>query len=539
MAKDVPFRAATPAPSTFAPPTSAVTETSAVLPSSDQRLRAYADLLLRHRLTIVVTTVLVVALGVVPTLLEEPTYAATSAVRVRADNTGSPFDSATPDNAQTRSRDLLTSVEVIESGPLRALVQERLGADAAPFGQVTALLVGFSEVIELRVQAPSAEGAAAAANAYAEVYVEERQRQSVEALVEQSEELRRRSGAATEQIAAIDGQLAAPETDPVTTENLRVSRAALAAQVLDFSRRADELDVEAALREGGTEIVERAGVVTDPVSPKPLRTGLTAVVLGLLAGIAVAVVREVAQDRLSSVEDLSLVEGVVPVLASIPHSRSAGSPDGQQVDPAVHEAFRYLRTALRLREEPLRSVVVTSAVGGEGKTTTAVNLALAFAESGSRVVLLDADLRRPTVHRSFDLLNDLGLSSILAGTSRFGEAVSYVRPNLAVVSAGPPSDAANELLERPAFASLVETAAAQSDLVIVDVPPALPVADPLVAARAVDGVLVVARLGQVRRREVRTLLQRLREARLPVIGLVANDVTTDLQYGTYEAHTST
>jgi capsular exopolysaccharide synthesis family protein len=525
-------------PEYLAAPTSVVIETSAVLPSSDQRLRAYANLLLRHRLAIIVTAVLVLAAGVVPALLEEPTYAATSAVRVRADNTASPFDTDTQDNAQTRSRDLLTSVEVIESGPLRALVQERLGADADPFDQVTATLVGFSEVIQVRIQAPSAEGAAAAANAYAEVYVEERQRQSVQALVEQSEELRRRSASANEQMVAIDAQLADPATDPVTTENLRVSRAALAAQILDFSRRADELDVEAALREGGTEVVEWAGVDTDPVSPQPVRAGLTAAVLGLLAGIAVGVVREVAQDRLSSVEDLGLVEPAVPVLASIPHSRTAGLPEGHEVDPAVHEAFRYLRTALRLREEPLRSVVVTSAVAGEGKTTTAVNLALAFAESGSRVVLVDADLRRPTVHRTFDLLNDLGLSSILARTSRFGEAISYVRPNLAVLPAGPPSDAANELLERPEFAQLVQTAAAQSDLVIVDVPPALPVADPLVAARAVDGVLVVARLGQVRRREVRTLLQRLREARLPVVGLVANDVTNDVQYGTYEARAS-
>ncbi len=508
-----------------------------MLPSSDQRLRAYAQLLVRHRLAIVATTLLVLALGVVPTLLEDPTYAATSAVRVRADNSVSPFDTERTDNAQTRSRDLLTSVEVIQSGPLRGLVEERLGADRTPFGRVTAVLVGFSEVIEIRVQAPSAASAAAAADAYAEVYVEERQRQSVEALVEQSEELRRRSTSATEQMSAIDAQLADPATDPVTTENLRVSRAALAAQVLDFSRRADELDVEAALREGGTEIVERAREETTPVSPKPLRTGLTAAVLGLLAGIAVAVVREISQDRLASVEDLALVDPTVPLLASIPHTGAAADLAGGSPDPAVHEAFRYLRTSLRLRDEPLRSLLVTSAVGGEGKTTTAVNLALAFAESGSRVVLVDADLRRPTVHRSFDLLNDLGLSSVLLGTSRFGEAVTYVQPNLAVLTAGPVSDAANELLERAAFASLVQTAAGQADVVIVDVPPALPVADPLVAARAVDGVLVVARVGQVRRRELRTLLQRLREARLPVTGFVANDVTADLQYGTYQART--
>ena len=508
-----------------------------MLPSSDQRLRAYAHVLLRHRVAVLAVTLLVLALGVVPALLEDPTYAATSTIRVRADNSGSPFEDDVQVNAQTRSRDLLTSVEVIESAPLRAQVLERLGAGAERFGRVEASLVGFSEVIELHVTASSPEAAAAAADAYAEVFVEVRQRESVEAIVEQSAELRRRSQVATEQIATIDRQLADPATDPVTAENLRVNRTALAAQVLDFSARADELDVEAALREGGTEIVSRAELETTPISPQPLRTGLTAGVLGLLAGIAAAVILDTFQDKSASADDLAVIDPSVPILASVPH---VGVPRGADpgTHPAVHEAFRYLRTSLRFRDNPPRSIVVTSAVSAEGKTTTAANLATAFAESGARVVLVDADLRQPSLHGSFDLVNDVGLSSVLVGEVTFAEAVNYVDRNLAVLTAGPATAAANELLERPAFVKLVRSASDQCDLVIVDVPPVLPVADPLVAARAVDGVVVVARIGTVRRREVRVLLRRLRDAALPVLGFVANDVTTDVQYGTYEVRAS-
>lgn len=524
-------RAVPPLPSRSPCPVS--TESSHVLPSSEQRLRAYASVLLRHRVVIAGVALVVIAVGLVPSLLADPTYEATARIRVRAETVGSPFAETDAPNEQTRSRQLVTDVEIIESPRMRGLVLEALAGEAEP-GAVRAELIGFSEVIDISARAETPQGAALVADTYAEVFVEQRRQEAVDALVTQAGELRQRSEQASAEIAEVDRGLADPATDPVTADNLRVRRASLATQVLDFSARADELDVEAALRRGGTEIVGQAVADPDPVSPQPLRSGITAAVLGLLAGIAAAVVLDIVQDRTASGEDLALIDASVPLLTSIPHLGTAPARP-EELEPAGREAFRYLRTSLRFRsiDQPVRSVLVTSAVGEEGKTTTAVNLAVALAESGSRVVLVDADLRKPSVHRWFGLLDDVGLSTVLAGESAFAEAVHYVEPNLAVLPSGPPSPAANELLGRPAFERLVESTAQQCDFVVIDAPPVLPVADALVAARAVDGVVVVARVGQVRRREVRTLLRRLRDARIPVLGFAANDAQVEAPYGEY------
>lgn len=520
-------------------PRPATIESSAVLPSSDQRLRAAIRVLLRHRLVIAAVTVGAVLAGLIPALLADETYASTASIRVRPETVASPFSDTDEPNAQNRSRELVTDVEVIESDRMRALVEDALGDDpASDFDGVTATLVGFSEVIEIRVSADDPERAATAANAYADVFVEERQRQSVAALVSQADELRRRSDEAAAAIAAIDAQLADPGTGPVTVENLRFKRASLAEQVLDFSGRADELDVEAALREGSTEIVNAASPNPDPVSPDVFRSGLIAAVLGLLGGIGAAVVFDIVQDRISSPDDLVLLDPTLPLLTSVPE---LPSPPQRPIDLDVagREAFRYLRASLRFRslERPMGSLLVASAVSGEGKTTTAVQLASAYAEAGARVVLIDADLRRPGVHRSFDLDLGIGLSDVLSGMSSFDDAVVYVGPNLAVLPAGAPTPDANELLERPVFEKLVQAASTQCDLVVVDAPPLLQAADALVAGRAVDGAIVVARVGRVRRREVSAVLHRLREAAVPVLGYVANGGTADVSYGEYLAVT--
>lgn len=470
-------------------------------------------------------------------MLEDERYASVAALRVRTEEPESPFENQSETNAQNRSRELLTHVEVIQSERMRRVALERLGADAAPFESVQPSLVGFSEIIEIRVTATTPEAAADAANAYAEVFVEERQEESVEAIVTQAAELRRRVQEATEQMAEIDRELSAPDLEPSLADNLRVRRTALAAQVLDFGNRADELDVEAALRRGNTEIVTRAGLNLSPISPNPLRSGVTALVLGLLGGVAVAVVLELSQDKLTDGEELALLDSSVPLLGSVPHFPTSDGDDGT-LTPAAREAYKYVRTSLRFRagHDPIRSLIVTSAMSAEGKTTTAMHLASAVAETGARVMLIDADLRKPAIHGRLELPDGLGLTNVLSGEVTLGEAVQFITPTLAVLPAGSSSAAASEILGSAAFSSLIDAASDQCELLLIDVPPVLPVADPLVVSRAVDGAIIVARIGQVRRREIRTTLRRLQDAKVRVVGFVANDGDTRSQYGDYVAY---
>lgn len=129
----------------------------------------------------------------------------------------------------------------------------------------------------------------------------------------------------------------------------------------------------------------------------------------------------------------------------------------------------------------------------------------------------------------------MGLTSVLTGQVDVADAVRFVEPNLAVLTAGPPSAAANELVGSDDFAALLRGLSDQCDLLVVDAPPVLPVADPLLVARAVDVVLLVSRLGVVRRREVRATLRRLRDAALPVVGIVVNDAEPERSYVAYHS----
>ena len=265
-----------------------------------------------------------------------------------------------------------------------------------------------------------------------------------------------------------------------------------------------------------------------------LRSAMIAVVLGLLLAVAAAVLLDLFQDRLASSDDLERIDPSLPVLASVPHLEV---PAGESMlsSGVGMEAFRYLRASVRLlaADAGFTSITITSATAGEGKTTAATNLARLVAESGTRVVLIDADLRKPAVHKALGITNGVGLADVLGGNATFRDAVHYVDENLAVLPAGEPSAIAPELLGRAAFRELVTAVSAQAELVIVDVPPLLPVADPLIVSKATDATLVLARVGAVRRRELRQALRRFREAGVSVAGFIANDTSSESGYEQY------
>ena len=185
---------------------------------------------------------------------------------------------------------------------------------------------------------------------------------------------------------------------------------------------------------------------------------------------------------------------------------------------------------------------MTSAAPGEGKTTTAANLAAAHADQNLRTLLIDGDLRRPSVHRNFGVSNSVGLSNVLLGDVNWKAALQTVAgtPNLDILAAGAPSRRAGDLVGR-GMVELLEAVIAEYDLVIVDAPPLLGFAEPLQMATAVDGVVVVARAGQTSRKAVATVLATLNRLRAKVVGLVLNEVHRELSdsytyYGYYRSY---
>lgn len=279
------------------------------------------------------------------------------------------------------------------------------------------------------------------------------------------------------------------------------------------------------------EVVAGPRLAATPVAPTPTRNLGLALVLGLLAGVGLAALRE-AMD--TTVKDAaSLTEHVdAPVLATVPFdARARKSPlilaDTTRSTRA--EALRQLRTNLRFVDvdRPVRTIVVTSAGPNEGKSTTACNLAIVFAEAGKRVVLVDADLRRPRLAQYLNLEGAIGLTNVLVGQTRlevalqqWGDERVFVLPSGSI----PPNP--SELLGSRHMTEVLSTLEERFDAVIIDTPPLLPVTDAAVLASTVDGTVLVSRCGRTTTTQARQAADSLKVVGARLLGCVLNMTPT-------------
>jgi capsular exopolysaccharide synthesis family protein len=205
----------------------------------------------------------------------------------------------------------------------------------------------------------------------------------------------------------------------------------------------------------------------------------------------------------------------------------------------VAEAYRALGTSIMLASPRLKTLLVTSSLPGEGKTVTAINSALVLAQQGRRVLLVDADLRKPTLHREFNLSNERGLSSLLLDTS--SEAMSIIQheqvPSLFVLCAGEAQPMAAELLGSSRMRDLMTSWRAQYDYIVLDTPPILAVTDAIRLTSLADSALLITRLGQTPRDALARTCDMLNQERIPVLGIVINGVNPrspgSYYYGNY------
>jgi capsular exopolysaccharide synthesis family protein len=275
-----------------------------------------------------------------------------------------------------------------------------------------------------------------------------------------------------------------------------------------------------------------------PVAPRPTRNLVLAGLFGLLFGAGLAVLRDVLDVTVKSADALREVAGA-PVLAVVPFDAAARRAPlvmaGEPHSPRA-EAFRHLRTNLQFVDvdRPIQVMVITSSVPDEGKSTTAVNLAIAFAEASRRVLLIEADLRRPKVAEYLDLEGAVGLSNVLAGQVDIDEVLQpWGEAGLRLLPSGSVPPNPSELLGSRNMAALLERLRLDFDVVVVDTPPLLPVTDAAVLARAADGVVVVTRSGKTPQARIRAALASLRAIDSRVLGCVLNMQKSRSEEGYY------
>ncbi|MCK9922150.1 polysaccharide biosynthesis tyrosine autokinase [Frankia sp. AgPm24] len=307
----------------------------------------------------------------------------------------------------------------------------------------------------------------------------------------------------------------------------------------EFSRAVAEIEAPTDSESPPTvrvSVWERSKLPTSPVSPQPTRNYALGILLGLILGVGGAVLRFRLDTSLTGQEDAREATDLPNLAMIIFDADTAQHPLITSARPhsARAEAFRQLRTNLQFVDvdaDP-RSIIVSSAVPGEGKTTTVCNLAISLAQSGHRVCLIEGDLRRPSFSAYLGVESAAGLTSVLIGAADLDDVLQpwgegrVGSGRIEVLASGPVPPNPSELLGSRNMADLLDVLHARFDFVLIDAPPLLPVTDAAVLASRADGVLLVARIGKTRREQLRQAADALRAVDARVVGTVLNMVPT-------------
>ena len=321
----------------------------------------------------------------------------------------------------------------------------------------------------------------------------------------------------------------------------------------ELFRKIKEAGINAGFQNSSVRLADEARPAIKPVFPNLILFLAIAFAGSTFLAIAAAVAADSLDKTIRDPEQVARVLhtdviGTLPGMRKWRKTLSPVSPiskDLARIDggasadrsfSAYEEAIRTLRNSILLSDfdRRLRSVLITSASPSEGKTTVAAHLATAHAEQHHKTLLIDCDLRRPSLHRLFQLSPDTGLSSVLTKASPWDAAVVKGAGNqdLDFLPAGPPSRRAADLLGK-GLPQILEEAALKYDLIVVDAPPLLGFPEPLQMATTVDGVVIVTRAGQTDRKAVSSVLNTLQRLRANVLGMVLNDVKRDTGEGYY------
>jgi polysaccharide biosynthesis transport protein len=516
-----------------------------VTPTDQQApdLRDYVRVLLARKYEIALVAGLVFLATMFFTFRQTPMYQGVTKVLVK------PVQNPATSLAVAQQPNLDTERELVLSEAVARKVKEDENLSVS----VSALLrharvqvLTDTEVMEVKYVDPDPATAADLANAFAAAYVEFRSEQTIDQFQAAAASVQRRIDGIQENLSSLNQKI--QETKDISSRaTLQAQRDALVASLGVLQERLLEVQSNASVAQGGAQVVQRAGQPRSPVSPNKSRDAVLALLVGLGLGIGLAFLRERLDDRIKTRQEIERRLGA-PVIAAVPRIGTWRRSDAPQLvmrsnpKSPVAEAYRTLATNVlyAASRQQLKVLMVTSSLGGDGKSTTSSNLAVALARAGKRVIVVSADLRRPRLNEFFGLLNDVGMSNLLSDSIRLARVTRDPGiPNLRVIGSGPtPNDPAALLGGRRAE-EFVRSVREISDFVIIDTPPVLAVADASILAPHVDGVVFVLNAEQCGRSALIQARDQLGQAGARIIGAVYNNFdpsqgTSYPYYGYYE-----
>lgn len=306
-------------------------------------------------------------------------------------------------------------------------------------------------------------------------------------------------------------------------------------------KKFQEASLSGGMNVSNIQIVDTAVTPKSPLTPKRSKNLVLALFIGLMAGVSAAFFVEYMDDTLKSAEDIEKTLQL-PLLDIVPLTDEKNGPLYVLSDSksAVAESYRTIRTGIMLSsldDDPLKVLLLTSAVPNEGKSTTSTNLAVAMAQMGEKVLLIDVDMRRHNLHEFFSLENRVGISDVIVDPSRLEEAIQTVPsvPNLKIITGGTLAPNPSELLGSERMRAIIEGLRGTYDRIILDSPPLMAFSDSLVLSRLSDGVIMVVWGANTHRDVVLQAVNALKGVKAHIVGVVLNkmDMAKHASYAYY------
>ncbi|MCO6452368.1 MAG: polysaccharide biosynthesis tyrosine autokinase [Caldilineales bacterium] len=428
-----------------------------------------------------------------------------------------------------------TYIDIAQRAPVQDATREALGLSWLP--DYTLQLIPSTQLIELAVTDTDPVRAQAVANELVNQIV----LQSPSGLDPEEE---RRQGFINEQLASLERGIQETQTE-IDRKQAELADMFSARQIADTQTQIQGLQSKLSSLQGNyaallantnkgaintINVIEWAALPTSPIGPNSLYTILLAAAIGFMLAAGAAHVMEYLDDTLKNPDDvykeLELTTlGAVPDLGDVSDSVNAlvTLKDGQSPGK---EAYRVLRTNLQFAavDKPLRQILITSPSPSEGKSITAANLGIALAQADERVIVIDADLHRPRLHRLFKLTNNVGLTTALLDEHPDPESLlqETTTPGLRVLTSGPLPPNPAELLGSSRMRNLISTLQGQADVLVFDSPPTTVLADAAILSTQVDGVLFVLKSGATKRDIARRAAEALSHVNARIVGVLLN-----------------
>ena len=522
-------------------------------PSID--LKQYARLLWRWSWLVVICALLAGAAAYMVSINTVPVYRSSNKLMINEARNGTTTnysDILASERAARTYAELLKRPSTLRT----ALVQLGLDPDSGIAGQISAVNVSpvrDTQLVNLTVEGTNPQLLAAVANSLPQVFVAELRQVQSGRFADSKSNLEDQLEQFSLQIEKAELQLAELEARTRTAqEEIEYNR--LSNSITQYqSSYANVLQSYETLRLAEVQsidniaIMEPAKVPSSPIRPRTLTNTLLAMAVGAMLALGTIFLIEFLDDRIRTPDDLRRVADI-PVLGTIGKSPGKNAikegPESlisvtQPRHPIV-EAYRRLRTNLQFYnvDTELKSMVVTSANAGEGKSTSAANLAVVMAQSGLSVILVDADLRKPTQHHRFGLSRKPGLSEALLAPNPYHISVPIPKvPNLRVMTCGEKVPNPAEILGSKRMKQMVEELHQYADVIIFDTPPLMAVTDAQVVGRYTDGVIVVIDTQATSGGAVHRALESLVQVNVPIMGAVLNRMTNSAR-GYYYYYTN-